>query len=120
MTMNTRDLRHRVRVEHAVLRINDKGELNENFTSSHNVWASIIPKGYDRLSHGQRSHIRHAKGQQANYTITVRYNPAFQQGTLIVGNECCYHVVTAPTHDTYKRWTFMEACVFNHREIDHA
>lgn len=120
MTMNIRDLRERVHVQHTVLCINEKGELKESYTSSHDVWASIKHSGCYRLSHTQRAYPHGGKGPESSYTITVRYDPAFQKGTRIVGKESSYHVITSPTHDPYKRWTFMEASAFQYGEIDYA
>ncbi|MBX9696966.1 MAG: head-tail adaptor protein [Alphaproteobacteria bacterium] len=121
MTISIRDLRERVRVEHAVLRINEQGELSENYRSSHEIWACIKSKGYHRLSHVQGTCTQNSNDRQASYTITVRYDPTLQKGTRIADKDRYYHVIAAPTHDAKKRWTLMEAIVFpKPREIDHA
>lgn len=121
MTISIRDLRERVRVEHAVLCINEQGELNENYRSSHEIWACIKSKGYHRLSHTQGTYTQNSMDRQATYNITVRYDPTLQKGTRIADKDRCFHVIAPPTHDAYKRWTFMEVSMLpKSREIEHA
>lgn len=122
MTISIRDLRERVRVERAVLRINEKGELKEQFMDDHDIWACIRPKGYSRSFYNHQAHAQSSRDcQTVNYIITVRYDPTLQRGIRIASKDIHYYVIARPTHDAHRRWTIMEASVLEKPlELDHA
>lgn len=123
MTHSIHDLRHRVRIQHSTLLKNDKGELLTRWENKQEVWAHIQAYSYHRK--GTKEWYRLIEGDhhpaKTHYKIRLRYEPSLKSGMRLLGNDKIYYIHESPTHDTYKRWTYlMTLHVEQAQEVRHA